>query len=61
VFADVRRGKALASVVERATVTDTDGNAVDTSELFGGRSDDDAEGVVEGAAEAVEAEGDDEK
>nr|WP_068271747.1 trigger factor [Aldersonia kunmingensis] len=61
VFADVRRGKALAAVVERATVTDTDGNAVDTSELFGGGSDDDAEAVVEGAAEAVDAEAGDEK
>ncbi|MEV0948493.1 trigger factor [Rhodococcus sp. NPDC049939] len=35
IFADVRRGKALAGVVEQATVTDTSGVAVDTSELFG--------------------------
>lgn len=35
VFADVRRGLAVASVVEAATVTDTDGNVVDTSEFFG--------------------------
>ncbi len=35
VYADVRRNKALASVIGRFTVTDTDGNAVDTSELFG--------------------------
>ncbi len=36
VFADVRRGgKALAGVVEQATVTDTSGAAVDTAELFG--------------------------
>ncbi len=34
-FADVRRGKALGSVVERVTVTDTDGNPVDTADLFG--------------------------
>ncbi|KZM75798.1 trigger factor [Nocardia terpenica] len=36
VFADVRRGKALATVVGKATVTDTDGNTVDTTEMFGG-------------------------
>ena len=36
VFADVKRGKALASVVERVTVTDTSGASVDTAELFGG-------------------------
>jgi trigger factor len=35
IFADVRRGKALASVVRQATVTDADGNAVDLEELFG--------------------------
>ncbi|MBD0322118.1 MAG: trigger factor [Aldersonia sp.] len=52
VFADVRRGKALASVVEKATVTDTEGNQVDTSELFGSGAADDAEGVVEAADEA---------
>jgi trigger factor len=35
IFADVRRGKALASVVRQATVTDADGNTVDLEELFG--------------------------
>ncbi|MFI5715883.1 trigger factor [Nocardia sp. NPDC051750] len=35
VFADVRRGKALAGVVVQATVTDSDGNTVDTEEMFG--------------------------
>ncbi|OWY82556.1 trigger factor [Rhodococcus sp. BUPNP1] len=44
VFADVRRGKALGTVVDRATVTDTTGATVDTSELFGTKNDDDAEG-----------------
>ncbi|MCG5432467.1 trigger factor [Mycobacterium sp. MYCO198283] len=34
-FADVRRGKALAAVVRKATVTDTAGNAIDTEEFFG--------------------------
>jgi trigger factor len=36
-FADVRRGLTMAAVVEAATVTDTDGNTVDTSEFFGRR------------------------
>jgi trigger factor len=35
IFADVRRGKALATVVRKATATDTAGNAVDLDELFG--------------------------
>ena len=37
-FADVRRGLTIAEVVEAATVTDTDGNAIDTEEFFGKRS-----------------------
>ncbi|OLF16599.1 trigger factor [Actinophytocola xanthii] len=37
IFADVRRGKALASVVRLATVTDASGNTVDLEELFGPR------------------------
>jgi trigger factor len=35
IYADVRRGKALASVVRQATVTDEAGNAVDMDTLFG--------------------------
>jgi trigger factor len=35
IYADVRRGKALASVVRQAAVTDATGNAVDMDELFG--------------------------
>ncbi|APT90244.1 trigger factor [Corynebacterium sphenisci DSM 44792] len=34
-FADVRRGKALAVSILEATVTDTEGNAVDVAEYFG--------------------------
>jgi trigger factor len=34
-FADVRRGLAVAAVVHGATVTDTDGNVIDTDEFFG--------------------------
>jgi trigger factor len=37
-FADVRRGRTIAAAVEAATVTDTDGNVVDTAEFFGTRS-----------------------
>ncbi|MEO7078426.1 trigger factor [Rhodococcus sp. BP22] len=39
IFADVRRGKALASVVDRVNVTDTAGATVDTAELFGSPAD----------------------
>ncbi|WZH91092.1 trigger factor [Nocardia farcinica] len=35
VFADVRRGKALAGVVGKVKVTDSEGNTVDTAEMFG--------------------------
>lgn len=35
VYADVRRGLAVAAVVEAATVTDTSGAVVDTTEFFG--------------------------
>ena len=43
-FADVRRGLTIAAVVHSATVTDTDGNVIDTAEFFG----------PAGGAEAVE-------
>jgi trigger factor len=36
-FADVRRGLTIAAAVDAATVTDTDGNVVDTTEFFGKR------------------------
>lgn len=39
-FADVRRSKALASIVDQVTVTDTDGVVVDTKEMFGDPADD---------------------
>ncbi|MBJ8346781.1 trigger factor [Antrihabitans sp. YC2-6] len=35
IFADVRRGKALAGVVDRVSVSDTEGNSIDTAALFG--------------------------
>ncbi len=34
-FADIRRSKALAAIVDRVSVTDTAGASVDTKELFG--------------------------
>ena len=49
-FADVRRGLTIAAAVEAATVTDTDGNVVDTSEFFGrGGEDDDVDADVDDA------------
>ena len=51
-FADVRRGLAIAEAVEAATVTDTDGNAIDTSDFFGKRPEADE---AEPAGEAEEA------
>ncbi|MBU3706713.1 MAG: trigger factor [Mycobacterium sp.] len=54
VFADVRRGLTVAAVVEAATVTDSEGNVVDTSEFFGAPA---AEGeAAEGEAESTEDE-----
>ncbi|OBL07446.1 trigger factor [Mycobacterium sp. 1245499.0] len=51
-FADVRRALAIAEVIRAATVTDTAGNAIDTSEFFGKRSEaDDAEPTGEADAE----------
>jgi trigger factor len=54
-FADVRRGLAVAAAVKAATVTDTDGNAIDTSEFFGERGQ--ADQAAEGAAEETEESG----
>ncbi|MDL9938413.1 trigger factor [Gordonia sp. ABSL1-1] len=47
VYADVRRGKALAGIVDDVTVTDTAGATVDTAEFFGGDDADDAEATDE--------------
>lgn len=43
ILADVRRGLAVAAVVEAATVTDTDGNVIDTTEFFGPPAEPDSE------------------
>lgn len=50
-FADVRRGLAVAAVVQRATVTDTDGTVIDTTEFFGP-----GEAEAEAATEEASAE-----
>ncbi|WP_420094691.1 trigger factor [Nocardia asteroides] len=58
VFADVRRGKALAGVVGQVTVTDSDGNAVDTGELFGEPEGGEVEEVETDVVEAADADAD---
>ncbi|MFC5087777.1 trigger factor [Corynebacterium aquatimens] len=54
-WADVRRGKALAAAISRTTVTDEDGNSVDPEEYFGEIEDEETENISTGA-EAPEAE-----
>ncbi|WP_019969788.1 trigger factor [Mycobacterium sp. 141] len=51
-FADVRRGLTIAAVVHAATVTDTDGTVVDTTEYFGPTGGEQAEGVEDSSVEA---------
>lgn len=56
-FADVRRGLAIAAAVQAATVSDTAGNPIDTSEFFGKRgqaaeASEDADEAAEASAEA---------
>lgn len=43
VYADVRRGKALAGIVSEVSVTDSNGTTVDTGEFFGKGDDDSAD------------------
>jgi trigger factor len=52
-FADVRRGLTVAAVVDGATVTDTDGTVIDTTEFFGpsGEQPGETEAASEEAAE----------
>lgn len=56
-FADVRRELAIRAAVEAATVTDSDGNTIGTSEFFGKRVSageaEEAEPADEGAARAA--------
>ena len=50
-FADVRRGLTVAAVVHGGTVTDTDGNVIDTTEFFGPSGDQAAQAADEAAEE----------
>jgi len=59
-FADVRRGLAVAQVVDGATVTDSKGEVVDTTEFFG-RAGAQAEAGSETAEAAADAETADEE
>lgn len=56
-FADVRRGLTIAAVVHGATVTDSEGNEVDTTEFFGPTTPlaEQLEGAIEDASDEVEA------
>ncbi|MBB1017634.1 trigger factor [Dietzia sp. DQ11-71] len=57
-FSDVRRSKALADVIGKVTVKDTEGNVVDTSEFFGtveADSADSADGADDAEATASDA------
>jgi trigger factor len=54
-YADVRRGKALATVVRQATVTDAAGNTVDIEALVSSATPQRAESV--GSSSSKEADG----
>lgn len=60
-FADVRRSLAIAAAVEAATVTDTEGNTIDTSEFFGkpGSEADEADEAEDASDQVDEADSDD--
>ena len=58
-FADVRRGLALAAVVEGANVADNDGNVIDTTEFFG-RADAQTDEAADEAPDTAEPEADEE-
>ncbi|MEB8326381.1 trigger factor [Dietzia kunjamensis] len=53
-FSDVRRSKALADVIQKVTVKDTEGNVVDTTEFFGTVEADSAEDADEAGSDAAE-------
>jgi trigger factor len=54
-FADVRRGKTIAAAVEAATVSDTDGQVIETSEFFGGRDPQDADDAEDPETDEADA------
>lgn len=49
IFADARRTKALVEVIRKVTVKDSEGNAVDTTEIFGPAEEESAEDAAESA------------
>ena len=53
-FADVRRGLTVAAVVHGGTVTDADGNVIDTTEFFGPSGEAAAAAAAEAADDAAE-------
>ena len=55
-FADVRRGLTVAAVVHGGTVTDTDGNVIDTTEFFGPSGEQAEEAATAEAADDASAE-----
>ncbi|HSP39233.1 MAG TPA: trigger factor, partial [Frankiaceae bacterium] len=55
VFAEVRRGKALAGAVEKATVSNTSGEVLDVAALFGIETVSEEEQLAEALAEAQAA------
>ncbi|MBU8811047.1 trigger factor [Mycolicibacterium goodii] len=55
-FADVRRGLTIAAVVHAATVTDTDGNVIDTTEFFGPSGEQATEDSTDETADAADGE-----
>ncbi len=57
-FADVRRGRTIAAVVEAVTVTDTAGEVIDTSEFFGHRSGDELDDELDVELDAEELDDD---
>lgn len=56
IYADVRRSKALFTVVRQATVNDDQGNVLDLDELFGSQGEDEQPEVVEGESAGEPAE-----
>lgn len=54
-FSDVRRSKALADVIGKVTVKDSEGNVVDTDEFFGSPEADTEDADTAEAVEATEA------
>ncbi|THJ66997.1 trigger factor [Arthrobacter echini] len=55
IVGEVRRRKALAKVLEYATVTDTDGAVIDLSDFVRGEGDEDGSGVTDDVEQDIDA------